>query len=176
MARTRKQARTPDPRPQRTREHVIADLSVNYVERFIFEAGHSAVRVLADYGYDLIVQTFDEHGYTEEGFLHLQLKATDTIARYQRKGTFAFPVELKHYHLWRREPMPVYFVLYDAPRRRAYWIHTQAYFASKPPVKSQAQSFVLRVPRKNVFRKSTMEKMRRCKAETIAEIQGGGAS
>jgi hypothetical protein len=30
------------PRKQRTRQHVIADLSVHYVEGFIVEAGHTA--------------------------------------------------------------------------------------------------------------------------------------
>ena len=44
MARPR-----PAPRKQRTRQHVIADQSVNYVERFIidaFAAGHRAVLVV----------------------------------------------------------------------------------------------------------------------------------
>ena len=31
------------PRKQRTRQHVIADQSVNYVERFIIDEGHQAV-------------------------------------------------------------------------------------------------------------------------------------
>jgi hypothetical protein len=30
------------PRKQRTRQHVIADLSVHYVEGFILEEGHTA--------------------------------------------------------------------------------------------------------------------------------------
>jgi hypothetical protein len=36
------------PRKRRTREHVIADLSVNYVERFILEEGHTVQRVGSD--------------------------------------------------------------------------------------------------------------------------------
>jgi hypothetical protein len=41
------------PRKQRTREHVIADLSVHYVEAFILWEGHTPYRLTPDYGYDL---------------------------------------------------------------------------------------------------------------------------
>ena len=40
----------PLPRKRRTREHVIADLSVNHVERIILEAGHAVQRPTSDYG------------------------------------------------------------------------------------------------------------------------------
>ena len=33
------------PRKQRTREHVIADQSVNHVKRFIIDEGHAAQRI-----------------------------------------------------------------------------------------------------------------------------------
>jgi len=32
---------------------------VNYVERFIIDAGHTAQRLATDYGYDLILFTYD---------------------------------------------------------------------------------------------------------------------
>jgi hypothetical protein len=38
-----------EPRKQRTRQHVIADLSAHYVERFILEEGHTAQRLSSDY-------------------------------------------------------------------------------------------------------------------------------
>jgi hypothetical protein len=53
------------PRKRRTRQHVIADQSVNHVERFIIEAGHVMHRLANDYGYDLVMMTFDESGYAE---------------------------------------------------------------------------------------------------------------
>lgn len=52
-------------RKQRTRQHVIAAQSVNYMERFIVDEGHTAQRVESDYGYDLVLTTFDEEGYPE---------------------------------------------------------------------------------------------------------------
>ena len=35
--------RFPMPRKQRTRQHVIADQSVNYIQRFIMDEGHTAL-------------------------------------------------------------------------------------------------------------------------------------
>ncbi len=69
----------PKYRKQRTRQHVIAAQSVNYVERFIVDSGHTAQRVEYDYGYDLLITTFDEAGFEEPGLIYLQLKATDSL-------------------------------------------------------------------------------------------------
>jgi hypothetical protein len=60
-------------RKQRTRQHIIADLSVNYVERMILHEGHTVQRWLSDYGYDLAMVTFDEQGYAEPGLVFFQL-------------------------------------------------------------------------------------------------------
>jgi hypothetical protein len=46
---------------------VIADQSVNYVERLIIDEGHTAQRLAQDYGYDLILFTYDAQGYAESG-------------------------------------------------------------------------------------------------------------
>src|SRR5207253_11267359 len=48
------------PRKQRTRQHVIADLSVHHVERFILEEGHTAQGLGSDHGYDLVLFSYDE--------------------------------------------------------------------------------------------------------------------
>ncbi len=65
-------ARATDERKRRTREHVIADLSHNHVERLILEEGHVFLRSPADYGYDLWMQTFDEGGLVEPGAVFWQ--------------------------------------------------------------------------------------------------------
>lgn len=44
-------------RKKRPREHIIAGLSVNYVERYVFLRGYSVERIEYDYGYDLIIFT-----------------------------------------------------------------------------------------------------------------------
>ncbi len=67
------------PRKRRTREHVLADLSVHYVEGFILEEGHTAQRLGSDSGYDLVLFTYGEHGYIEPGSLFIQLKAAKSL-------------------------------------------------------------------------------------------------
>jgi hypothetical protein len=118
------------PRKQRTRQHVIADQSVNYVERFVIDEGHVAQRVERDYGYDLFLTTFDEEGFIEAGYALLQLKASETLE--EVKGAYPFDLDIRDYNLWLIEPMPVILVLFDASRRRAYWLHAEAYFLDGP--------------------------------------------
>jgi hypothetical protein len=47
-------------RKRRTREHVIADLSVHHVEGLALKCGYTVQRTIADYGYDLRLETFSE--------------------------------------------------------------------------------------------------------------------
>jgi hypothetical protein len=58
-------------RKVRTREHVIAELAVNHVERQALLCGYSVERVVHDYGIDLILFTYSPEGETEN----------DTVAR-----------------------------------------------------------------------------------------------
>jgi hypothetical protein len=48
----------PAARKRRTREHIIADLSVNFAERLLLESGFTGMRHFHDYGYDMTVETF----------------------------------------------------------------------------------------------------------------------
>src|SRR5215813_12678532 len=102
----------PRRRKQRTREHVIADLSVLYVEQFIVEAGHTVQRLGSDYGYDLFMNTFDEHGYAEPGSVYFQCKAQESLKPIG--AAYVYDLDIRDYHLWLREKMPVILVLFDA--------------------------------------------------------------
>ena len=64
-------------RKRRTRQHVIADLGVNHVERQALLCGFSVERMRTDYGIDLAVFTYDRQGRAENGCLFLQVKATE---------------------------------------------------------------------------------------------------
>src|SRR5262245_2670641 len=64
------------PRKQRTRQHVIADLGVHFLEGFILEEGYTARRLDSDYSYDLVMNTFDANGYAEPGPIYFQVKAS----------------------------------------------------------------------------------------------------
>src|SRR5271168_613089 len=93
------------PRKQRTRQHVIADLSVHHVEQFILEEGHTAQRLSSDYGYDLILFTFDERGYPEPGLIYFQFKAMETLG--ESGNDYVYDLDIRDYNLWILEEMPV---------------------------------------------------------------------
>src|SRR5262245_22102092 len=114
------------PRKQRTRQHIIADQSVHHVEGFVIDEGHTAQRVERDYGYDLLLFTYDEQGYIEPGLVYLQLKAAESLR--PTSAAHNFDMDIRDYHLWMLEKMPVVLVMYDASRRRASWLAVQQYF------------------------------------------------
>jgi hypothetical protein len=117
----------------RTRQHVIADLGVNYLERHVLLSGFTALRVQSDYGYDLIMSTYNEHGEIEPGAVYFQVKATDHLPLLESGATISWPVSRRDLKLWLEEAYPVVLVLYDGRRNRAYWLHLQAYFLRRPP-------------------------------------------
>jgi hypothetical protein len=164
---------TPGPRKRRTRQHIIADQSVNHVERFIIDEGHTAQRLTSDYGYDLVMMTYDEQGYAEAGLVFLQLKAAETLA--QSGEHYAFDLDIRDYNLWRIERMPVFLVLFEATRRRAYWLHVQRYFEedlSRRPRKG-TKTVRVQVSRRQVVNRRAVAKMRTRKEEIMARLGGG---
>jgi hypothetical protein len=140
----------PTPRKRRTRQHVIADLSVNYIERFILDAGHTVQQLTPDYGYDLLLFTYDEQGYAEPGMAFMQLKAAETL---ERSGpNCLFDLDVRDYHRWMFERYPVMLILFDALQRRACWLDLQRYFredARRRPAKG-AKTIRVRVPARQV--------------------------
>lgn len=161
------------PRKQRTRQHVIADQSVNHVERFIIDEGHTAQRLEKDYGYDLILFTFDEQGYAEPGLVSLQLKAAETL---QAVGSgLVFDLDIRDYNLWMAEKFPVMLILFDASRRRAYWLHIQQFFqgeAARKP-KAGAKTVRVEVPARQVVNRRAVARMRALKAGARVRLLGG---
>src|SRR5262249_47645326 len=148
------------PRKQRTRAHVIADQSVNYVERFIIDEGHTAQRVEKDYGYDLLLFTYDELGYAEPGLVRLQVKAAET---WEVVGDDClFDLDVRDYNLWMNEGTPVILILFDDSRRRSCWLSVRAYFsedvARRP--KKGAKTVRVRVPMEQVVNRRAVAKWR----------------
>jgi hypothetical protein len=163
----------PAPRKQRTRQHVIAAQSANYVERFIVDEGHTAQRLEHDYGYDLNLITYDEHGHVEPGSVYIQLKAAEGL---EASGTdYLFDVDVRDYNLWMLELMPVILVLFDASRRRAYWLHVQRYFRQDPSrqPRKTAKTVRVRVPRRQAVSRLAVAKMRGIKQEVLDRLSKG---
>jgi hypothetical protein len=113
-------------RKTRTRQHVIADLGVNHLERLILLCGHTAERVRHDYGYDLAVFTYDQNGEVEGGLILVQVKSTDGLPLLKDGRTIPWKISRRDLKLWLRESYPVILVVYDARRDRAHWLHVQA--------------------------------------------------
>ncbi|MGH7173383.1 MAG: DUF4365 domain-containing protein [Gemmataceae bacterium] len=158
------------PRKQRTRQHIIADLSVHYVEGFILAEGHTAQRMERDYGYDLLFFTFDEQGYVEPGVLLLQLKAAETLQAVD--SDYVFDLDIRDYNLWMREEAPVILILFDATRRRASWLHVQRYFheedARQP--KKGAKTVRVRVPMRQAVNRRAIATLRKLKQEPFGRV------
>lgn len=122
------------PHKRRTRQHVIADLAVHYVQGFILEEGHTFEEFRRDYGYDLMMTTFDEEGFVEPGRVFFQVKATEQLK--ESNGFVAFDIDIRDYNLWMTEQNPVILVLFDVSLRRAYFVNVKAYYmedASRQP-------------------------------------------
>ena len=161
------------PRKRRTRQHVIADLSVHYVEGCILDEGHTAQRVERDYGYDLVLFTFDERGYVEPGLVFLQFKAAEAL---QAAGSdYVFDLDVRDYNLWTREEMPVILILFDASRRRAYWLPVQHYFqedAARRP-RAGAKTVRVRVPMRQAVNRRAVARLRKLKGEARWRVVRG---
>src|SRR5262245_8405611 len=139
------------PRKRRTRQHVIADQSVNHVERFIIDVGHTAQRVEKDYGCDLMMFTFDEQGFAEPGLVWIQLKASESWALVG--SDYFYDVDIRDYNLWMFQELPVILILYDASRRRASWVAIQLYFGrnlARRPMRG-AKTVRVHVPKRQVL-------------------------
>jgi hypothetical protein len=93
---------------------VIADLSVNHVERFVLRYGWTMQRTTHDYGVDLMMETYNVDGEPESGRVLFQLKATDRVILRDTGQTVAVRLDRRDIEAWRFEPMPVILVLYDA--------------------------------------------------------------
>jgi hypothetical protein len=163
------------PLKRRTGEHVIAALSVNFVERFFLRRGHTVIETKEDYGIDLIVWTYDEGGFVEPELIYIQLKATDSPSLSADGSFYSFSISIKDYNAWAAQAMPVFLILYDAQRERAYWQYVQAYSESEPSRRpgEGARSVTVRIPVENLFDDATVEYARARKRDLLAQMSGG---
>ncbi len=157
----------PGNRKQRTREHVLADLSANFLERTILRRGHKFDRPSeVEYGTDGIMLHFAENGSLENGEVRFQLKATDNLKLTHKKQYASVVVDEGNLHHWANDVAhPFILVIYDAARNRAYWLDVQAYVHTNYIV-PKGDTVTLLVPVKNkltlysidYFRKLSLER------------------
>ncbi len=165
----------PIPRKKRrTREHVIADLSANYLERQALLCGYSVERRVHDYGIDLTLLTYDAHGNVENGQILVQLKATDHLKLVAGGLSVACRIERADLRAWLHEPMPVMLVVYDARADVAFWLYVQEYLQQLPRFRPNRGSadVTLRLPRTNVVNPTSLRHFAHCRDRLLAQMKG----
>ncbi len=160
-------------RKRRTREHVIADLSANHVERMVLLCNFSVERITHDYGIDLAIITYAESGEVENGQISIQLKATDHLTALEDRDAVTFAVQRADLELWLHEPMPCILVVYDAQADVAYWLYLQAYFAQLEGFRlaQMGESVTVYLPRNNVLNPEAIRQFARYRDSVLAQIE-----
>jgi hypothetical protein len=155
-------------RKRRTREHVLADLSANYVEKQALLCSFAAERVRLDYGIDMLVQTFNRRGEVENGWILFQLKGTDRIKVVDGRTALTCRIERADLRHWLNETLPVILGLYDARSDLAYWLFIKGYFAALPgfDLLRCGKRVTVTIPRSNVLDRSAMKNLARLKNES----------
>ena len=97
------------------------------MEGLVLDAGYTVQSVESDYGYDLLLFTYDENGYLEPGLVYLQVKAAESLRPVG--PSYVFNLDIRDYNLWMLDDLPVVLILFDASRKRAYWLVVQQYFS-----------------------------------------------
>ena len=157
---------------RRTREHVIEEMSLNFLERKILERGHQLVPATKrEYGCDATMFHFSPStGEIENGEVRFQLKSTDHL---NLKTDFAIcpAIETRHLHYWYWEAQrhPFILVLYDAIGRSGYWLDVRRYIDENlTGLDPDQKTTAVRIPWSNKisvksidrFREMSLERMR----------------
>lgn len=136
--------------------------------------GFAVERIQHDYGLDMILFTYQRTGEIEDGFVNIQLKASDKI-KYDKSGAFlSFSVERAHLSHWLDEPFPVLLVIYDSTRDKAYWVYIQRYFESMQDfsLDNVKKTYSIRVPVDQVISEEAIRKFAEFKQLVLNQIDG----
>jgi Domain of unknown function (DUF4365) len=157
------------PRKKRTREHVLADLSANHVEKVALSCGFALDRVWHDYGLDLALYTFDGDGYLESGVVWIQVKASDKPRKTRDGSSLLVRLQRRDILAWLADAYPVMLVLYDAQTDRAYWLSIQRHFAGAQAfAKLSSKTITVPIPTANLLSERVMRDFARQKAVVLA--------
>jgi hypothetical protein len=160
----------------RTREHVLADLGVNHVERQVLLCGFSVNRLQHDYGYDMMMATYNTSGEFEPGFVYIQVKATSRLLRLAGGKQFSWKLNRRDLKLWLNETYPVVLVVYDGENEVAYWIHVQEHVLAHcvPQLFGPGESLNVRISTSNRFDPRSIRTIARVKNRIQRRLGRGG--
>jgi hypothetical protein len=163
----------PGRRKTRTRQHIIADLGVNYVERQILLAGFTLERITRDYGIDLNMTTFSPNGQVENEFVWFQVKATDNLQLNADEAFATVRIESADFRYWLMQVMTVILVLFDVKNDRAFWLETQEYVKRVDMDADEiGETVSVRIPVSNLLTVESIRFIRDRKEAIVAEIIG----
>lgn len=150
------------PRKRRVREHVIAEMSVNFLERQILRRSHQLVRIpQPEYGLDAMMTHFADSGEIENGVVFFQAKATDELTVVNRGRSIAVVVDAAHLHYWYWvSHHPVILVIYHAAKHCGYWLDVQRYL-DEENLEPTGATVTLRVPVQNKLTVRAVDHFRR---------------
>jgi Domain of unknown function (DUF4365) len=104
--------------------------------------------------------------------MYFQFKAMETLT--ESKAAYVYDLDIRDYNLWVREEVPVILILFDATRRRAYWLPVQWYFrediARRP--KKGAKTIRVLVPRRQVVNQKAIAQFRDLKSQVLDREKG----
>ena len=162
-------------RKRRTREHVIEEMSVNFLERQVLRRSHQLqIPARREYGCDATMFHFGKNGELESGEVRFQLKATDKL-KVVAKGQFiSHPVDIRDLHYWSFKSdrsYPFILVLYDAQRHRGFWLDVQNYVDEiRLDVEETDQETVtVRIPSSNRVTLAAIDRFRQLSLERLAQ-------
>lgn len=158
-------------RKRRTRQHIIADLSANHVERHVLLCGHTLERFQYDYGVDLMLFTYTANGEPEDECVFLQLKASDQLRLSRGRATFPFRLDRRDLVRWLRQMLPVILIIYDARTDAAYWLYVQSYFQKLPGFNlfAAGKTVTVNVSRDNIVNMKAVRRFARFRDRVIAQ-------
>jgi len=159
-------------RKRRTREHIIADLSVHHVEGHILRCGWVSERLAHDYGIDLQLLTFNREGEVEAGRIFLQLKASDRLRLRSAQKTFSFRLDRRDLVHWMAQEMPVILIVFDARKDMAYWLYVQSYFRRLKGFSlfTAGQTVTVHLLTANVLTPATVRKFARFRDRVLSQM------
>ena len=147
----------------RTRQHIIEDLGLNHIEKQILLSGNILRRFSEnDYGYDGMIDTFNEQGETENLSFKIQLKSTDVIQLSPDKVGFIIDLSRRDLELWLKSSYPVLLILYDAQGDIAYFADLQTHFEENRILLKNVRKFVrIFLSPKSIFNNTAIQKLQK---------------
>ena len=115
-----------------------------------------------DYGYDGMIETFNELGERQNQLFMIQLKSTDSLQQSPQNGGFIVDLSRCDLELWLQNRLLVLLILYDAQEEVAYFTDLQTYFNENKLSLNNVRKFVrIYLPPQSIFNKMAIQELQK---------------